>query len=698
MTQNWLQALTDLNVIVQQKVSHPAVMTIEAMLPYTKGVLNGALVKNLFLKDKKKGYFLVTAHHETAVDLKTLGAALGAPSIRMTDLEVLGVPAGAVTPLAVFNDSEKQVQLVLDERLKSESRICVHPLGPSHNQETWELLIADVVRFSESTGHSPLWVTMTKSESADSVAPAVKTTPKAVAAPKAVDHQQRGQNKDGLTCTRSEDFATWYSDAITKGGMIRYHDISGCYILRPPTMFIWETIQTYMNKAMRKMGVKNSSFPLFVSKDALEREKDHIEGFSPEVAWVTKAGQSDLPQPIAIRPTSETIMYPSYADWIRSWRDLPLNLNQWANVVRWEFKQPTPFIRSREFLWQEGHTAHSTEAEAMEMVHSALDLYKKVFEELLCVPVVQGYKSENEKFAGAVCTTTIEGYIPGNGRAVQAATSHFLGDHFSKMFGIQFEDKDCSLKFAQQTSWGLTTRSIGMMVMTHGDDKGLVFPPMVAETQVVIVPIPPGKAADGDIFEQVVAACRDLEKTLSDAEIRVTLDDREKTPGFKFNHWELMGVPLRIEIGAKDLEKAQVTAVRRDTGEKLAISSDKSKIVTAINSELGRMQGEMLSRAKAALVDNIVQVRSFEEVVPALKQRKLILAPWCEDKETEEAIKAKTREAFEEDEKATGMSGAMKTLCIPLDRSGYQPEITADTKCFWTGKPAKRWCLWGRSY
>ena len=689
MTQPWLSTLSDLNVAITRKVSHPAVCTIEAMLPYVSGHLSGALVKNLFLKDKKKGYFLVTAHHETAVDLKTLGAALGAPSIRMADLDPIGVPAGAVTPLAVFNDSSKQVQLVLDERLKSEPLVCVHPLGPSHNEETWEMATADVIRFAEHCEHVPVWVCMTSSEKVSPVVAGSKAVPEVTKA---------GQNRDGLTTTRAADFALWYSEAITKGGMIRYHDISGCYILRPPTMFIWETIQTYMNKGMRKMGVKNSSFPLFVSKDALEREKEHIEGFSPEVAWVTKAGNSDLPQPIAIRPTSETIMYPSYADWIRSWRDLPLNLNQWANVVRWEFKQPTPFIRSREFLWQEGHTAHSTETEALEMVHSALDLYKKVFEELLAVPVIQGEKSENEKFAGAVTTTTIEGYIPGNGRAVQAATSHYLGDHFSKMFGIQFEDKDGKNKLALQTSWGLTTRSIGIMIMTHGDDKGLVFPPRVAETQVVIVPIPPGKVADESAYEKILAETRRVEAALMDADIRVTVDDRDKTPGFKFNHWELQGVPLRVEIGAKDLEKGQLTIVRRDNGNKKGLQYAIGSVAELIGEELEVMQKEMLERAKLALSDNIVQVRSFEEVVPALKARKLILAPWCEDKETEDEIKKKTRMEFEEDEKATGMSGAMKTLCIPLPRSGYQPPITEDVKCFWTGKPAKRWCLWGRSY
>ena len=675
----------ELNITIQKKVSHPAVTTIDAMIPYVKGHLSGCLVKNLFLKDKKKGYFLVTAHHETTVNMKELGKTLGATGIRMTELDILGVPAGAVTPLAVLNDTEKQVKLVMDVKLKTESQISVHPLAPSHNQETWDLLMADLNRFCEHTGHPILWVDL------EAAAPAAVESP-------VVAEGAKGSNKDGITTTRAADFSQWYSEVVTKGGMIRYHDISGCYILRPPTMFIWETIQEYMNKGMRRLGVRNSSFPLFVSKDALEREKDHIEGFSPEVAWVTKAGQSELPQPIAIRPTSETIMYPSYADWIRSWRDLPLKLNQWANVVRWEFKQPTPFIRSREFLWQEGHTAHATEAEALEMVYSALDMYKQVYEELLAVPVIQGQKSENEKFAGAETTTTIESFIAGNGRAVQAATSHYLGDHFSKMFGIQFEDKDSSQRHALQTSWGLTTRSIGVMIMTHGDDKGLVFPPRVAETQVVIVPIPPAKGSteEKDIaWAKINKCCKDLEIALVAADLRVHLDDRDdKTPGFKFNQWELKGVPLRVEVGAKDIEQGTVTFVRRDVGTKSAVAPS----AKAVSDELAKMQKDMLERAKTTMHSNIVKISSWEEVVPALKARKLVLAPWCEEKSTEDEIKKKTRAEFEEDEKATGMSGAMKTLCIPLPSSGYQPPMEEGQKCFFTGKPAKRWTLWGRSY
>ncbi|KAF4701679.1 hypothetical protein FOZ63_016212, partial [Perkinsus olseni] len=432
---------------------------------------------------------------------------------------------------------------------------------------------------------------------------------------------------------------------------------------------------------------------------ALEREKEHVEGFSPEVAWVTKAGDSDLPEPIAIRPTSETIMYPSYADWIRSYRDLPLKLNQWTNVVRWEFKQPTPFIRTREFLWQEGHTAHATKEEAVELVYKILDLYKMLYEELLAVPVVQGVKSEMEKFAGGEATTTCEAFVACNGRAVQGATSHFLGTHFAKMFGIEFEDRDGEKKFAEQTSWGFTTRSIGVMIMEHGDDKGLVLPPRVAEVQVVIVPIPPKGAGSqwstAELKTMIGDKCKSLYEDLNSNGVRVVLDDRDdKTPGYKFNHWELRGVPLRIEVGAKDLEKGVVTFVRRNTGKK---SQEAKHTSVEVKETLESIQSELLEAARSKLHDGIVKVTNWDEVMPALNARKLVLAPWCEAEESEEQIKKITAEQSKEqvvvtDEEggAPALSGAMKSLCIPLESSGYQLPMPEGTKCFFTGKPAKR--------
>ncbi len=508
-------------------------------------------------------------------------------------------------------------------------------------------------------------------------------------------------NRDGIEVSKAVDFSEWYGQVIRKGGLIQNHDVSGCYVLRPPAMFMWETIQEYVNKQIKKSGVRNVSFPMFVTKDRLETEKEHVAGFSPEVAWVTRAGDKDLAVPIAVRPTSETIMYPHYAQWIRTYKDLPLKLNQWCNVVRWEFKQPTPFIRTREFLWQEGHTAHANPECAMKMVFEALDIYKSVYEDLLAVPVVQGFKSEGERFAGAVATTTVEAFIADNGRAVQGGTSHFLGDHFSKMFGIEYLDETNTPKFALQTSWGITTRSIGVMIMSHGDDKGLVIPPKVAEIQIVIVNIPPRKNEDTvEIRAGIDARCKEVKTMLEAVDIRVTYDDRDdKTPGFKFNQWELQGVPIRIEVGARDVAQGVVTMVRRDTGAKKAVPE-----LTAhtIELELKQMHADMLAKQKQKLEDSIVRISSWDEVMPALNNKKMVLAPWCEEKESEEEIKKLTSILGKEQETINGeapaLSGAMKTLCIPFESSGLQEPMAPGTKCFFTGKPAKRWTLWGRSY
>ena len=510
-------------------------------------------------------------------------------------------------------------------------------------------------------------------------------------------------NRDGIEVAKAADFSEWYGQTIRRGGLIQNHDVSGCYVLRPPAMFIWESIQEYVNKSIKKMGVRNAQFPMFVTKDRLETEKEHVAGFSPEVAWVTRAGDKDLPVPIAVRPTSETIMYPHYAQWIRNYKDLPLKLNQWCNVVRWEFKQPTPFIRTREFLWQEGHTAHATEECAKNMVFSALNVYKAVYEDILAVPVIQGYKSEKEKFAGAVMTTTVEAFIPDNGRAVQAATSHYLGNHFSKMFGIEFIDENNASQFALQTSWGLTTRSIGVMVMSHGDDKGLVLPPKVAEIQVVVVNIPPRKNDDSpEARANIIKRCAEVRDMLEKAEIRVHFDDRDdRTPGYKFNQWELQGVPIRIEVGLRDVAQGVVTLVRRDTGNKRAVENVSAE---AIELELKQMHADMLAKQQAKLEESIVRISCWDEVMPALNNKKLILAPWCEDLESEEEIKKLTAQLSKDQVKedasgeAPALSGSMKTLCIPFETSGFQEPLAPGTKCFFTGKPAKRWTLWGRSY
>ncbi|KAF4663333.1 hypothetical protein FOL47_005806 [Perkinsus chesapeaki] len=703
--------LEELGIPLVFTKEHEPVMTVDEMVKHLDGI-EGERAKNLFLKDKKKHYYLLTADINSKTDLSSIGKLISAKDLRFVDgkkmTEMLGVPLGSVTPFALMNESAEGVKFVLDSKLASSDVVCVHP---NRNTATVGVNGANLVKFAEATGHEVVTIDLPENGSEPAAAAAAAEAPKAPvkkdavkAAKKAPKEKkekvdEKGVNKEGIDAKKMEDFSKWYTQVITRGGFIRYHDISGCYILRPPVMFIWEKIQDTFNAAIRKLGVRPCCFPMFVSKSALEREKEHVEGFSPEVAWVTKAGDSDLPEPIAIRPTSETIMYPSYADWIRSYRDLPLKLNQWTNVVRWEFKQPTPFIRTREFLWQEGHTAHATKEEAIDLVYKILDLYKMLYEELLAVPVVQGVKSEMEKFAGGEATTTCEAFVACNGRAVQGATSHFLGTHFAKMFGIEFEDRDGSKKFAEQTSWGFTTRSIGVMIMEHGDDKGLVLPPRVAETQVVIVPIPPKGAgaqwSNAELKTMIAEKCKSLYEDLDSNGVRVILDDRDdKTPGYKFNHWELRGVPLRIEVGAKDLEKGVVTFVRRNSGRK---SQEGKHTHVEVKEALEAIQSELLEAARGKLHDGIVKVTNWDDVMPSLNNRKLILAPWCETEESEEQIKKITAEQSKEqvvitDEEggAPALSGAMKSLCIPLESSGYQLPMPEGTKCFFTGKPAKR--------
>lgn len=336
---------------------------------------------------------------------------------------------------------------------------------------------------------------------------------------------------------KADDFSKWYQELVVASELIAYYDVSGCYILRPWAFAMWEVVQRWFDDHIKKLGVQNAYFPLFITEDVLNTEKDHVEGFAPEVAWVTRSGTTPMEKPIAIRPTSETAMYPYFAQWIRSHRDLPLRLNQWTNVVRWEFKYPTPFIRSREFLWQEGHTAFATKEEADEEVLAILELYRRVYEELLAVPVTKGRKSTKEQFAGALYTTTVEAFIPETGRGIQGATSHCLGQNFSRMFGIEFETEERTKAHAWQNSWGLTTRTLGVMVMTHADDKGLVLPPRVAPKQVVIIPIPKSNSAP-----EVAAAMFDKA-----AELRAAL---EAAVRFLFNAFCLLG--WGCVSGAKD--------------------------------------------------------------------------------------------------------------------------------------------------
>ena len=490
----------------------------------------------------------------------------------------------------------------------------------------------------------------------------------------------------GLSVKKDEDFSEWYSQVVVRAELIDYYDISGCYILRPWAYSIWECIRDYIDADIKAKGVENAYFPLFVSEAALIKEEDHIEGFAPEVAWVTRSGKSELEKPIAVRPTSETIMYPLYSKWIKSHRDLPLKLNQWCNVVRWEFKNPTPFIRSREFLWQEGHTAFADKPSADAEVLEILDLYKRVYEHLLCVPVVPGKKSEKEKFAGGLYTTTVEAYIPHTGRGIQGATSHCLGQSFAKMFNITYEDKGENGESVQslvwQNSWGLTTRVIGVMIMVHGDDKGLVLPPRVAPTQVVIVPIP----FKDEQREKLLEKAYELEADIKVVGVRVKTDDRlNYTPGWKYNHWEQKGVPLRVELGPRDLQNGVVVICRRDTGEKETIAwGDLPSRVQSLHEQI---HADMLAKAKQQVAGRTSTVTDWKDFTPALDAGNMVLTPWCETKESEEEVEHRCKV------ESPGQA-APKTLCIPFE----QPPLPAGAKCVVTGAPATTWVLWGRSY
>ncbi len=438
------------------------------------------------------------------------------------------------------------------------------------------------------------------------------------------------EEKKGITVKKEQNFSEWYTQVVLKSELIDYSEVSGCYVFRPLSFSIWEKIQEFFNDKIRNMNVKNAYFPLLIPERLLKKEGKHIEGFKAEVAWVTEAGDSKLDEKLAIRPTSETIMYNSYAKWIRSWRDLPLKINQWNSCVRWEFKNPMPFLRSREFLWQEGHTAFATKEEADKEVMEILNIYKEIFEDLYAIPILIGKKSENEKFAGALYSTSVEAFLP-NGRAVQGATSHCLGQNFSRAFDIKFLDKNEEMKYVWQNSWGISTRTIGIMVMMHSDDKGLIIPPKIAYNKAVIVPI---------IFEdekdKILKKCRETERKLEHH--NVILDDREGySPGWKFNEWELKGIPVRIEIGPNDIKKKQVILVRRDTGDKIIIKE--KDLIKKFNSILDDIQKSLFEKANNFLKKSIVNVNSLKDFEICLKNKKLCRVLWCNTLKCEENIK-----------------------------------------------------------
>jgi prolyl-tRNA synthetase len=435
---------------------------------------------------------------------------------------------------------------------------------------------------------------------------------------------------------QSQDFSRWYLDVVRRAELADYSPVKGCMVIRPYGYAIWELIQQAFDRRFKATGHVNAYFPLFIPESLLNREAEHVEGFAPQVAYVTHGGGEELEERLVVRPTSEAIIGTMYAKWVHSWRDLPILINQWVNVVRWE-KVTRPFLRTTEFLWQEGHTAHETEAEAEEETRKILELYKETLETEMAMPVVTGRKSESEKFAGALRTYSIEALM-GDGRALQAGTSHNLGQNFAKAFEITFQARDKSVQHVWGTSWGVSTRLIGGVIMTHGDDNGLVLPPRVAPYQVVIVPIP-----RGNWQETVLPKAREIQQQLMAGGVRVTLDDRDAyTPGWKFAEWELRGVPLRLEIGPKDLEKSQVLVARRDTREKLGVPMD--GLVDRIHGLLDDIQQNLLARALAFRDEHTQRADTYDAFKQAMEGRPgFVIAPWCGSADCEARIKTDTQ-------------------------------------------------------
>lgn len=427
------------------------------------------------------------------------------------------------------------------------------------------------------------------------------------------------------------DFPQWYTDVVLKTKLVDYGPVKGTMVIRPYGYAIWENIQKELDKRFRATGHENAYFPLLIPMSFLSKEKEHVEGFAPEVAVVTHAGGEELAEPLVVRPTSETIIGNMYSKWLQSYRDLPILINQWANVMRWE-KTTRPFLRTSEFLWQEGHTVHATEAEAVEETIKMLNVYKEFAENCLAIPVITGKKTEKEKFAGAVATYGMEAMMH-DGKSLQAGTSHYLGQNFSKAFDIKFLDKDGALKYGYTTSWGVSTRLIGAIIMAHGDQRGLSLPPVVAPVQVVIVPIAAKKAG-------VMEECAKVKAMLEEAGVRVKLDDSDNSPGWKFNEWEMKGVPLRIELGPRDIEAGKALIFRRDKLEKSEYAL--ADIVSSVKTLLETVQKDMLEAARSRRDKRIVYATDMAGILAGVEGGNFVKAGWCGCRECEDKIKAET--------------------------------------------------------
>jgi prolyl-tRNA synthetase len=474
----------------------------------------------------------------------------------------------------------------------------------------------------------------------------------------------------GISAKKADDFSEWYTQVVLKAGLADYAPVKGFIVLKPYGFAIWESIRDILDKKFKESGHQNGFLPVLIPESLLAREEDHFAGFTPEVFWVTKAGNNEIGEKLALRPTSETLAYSMFAKWITSYRDLPLKINFWNTALRAEIKATKPFVRTSEFLWQEGHTVHATEEEAEQEVMAILEIYRQLIEEYLAVPAVRGFKSDKEKFVGAKYTTTLEGMMA-DGKALQMGTSHHLAQNFAKPFGIKYLGKDTKEHLAWQTSWGVSWRLIGALIMIHGDDKGLIIPPRIAPVQVVIVPIHKDKDA-----QPVKEAAHGVAAELRQAGVRVHVDDRDEyTSGWKFNEWEMKGVPLRINIGARDMEKGQVEFVRRDNREKAQV--ERARMVETANALLDRLQADLFARAKNLLDGYVAAPASYGEFQAAVEKGGFARSGWCGALECELKIKEET--------------GA-DIRVIPFDQAGMAE------KCVYCGQPAKKVAMFGRAY
>ena len=474
----------------------------------------------------------------------------------------------------------------------------------------------------------------------------------------------------GITVSKNGDFSEWYTQVVLKAKLADYAPVKGLIVLRPDGYSIWESLKNTFDKKFSKNGIRNGFLPILIPESLLGKEQKHFAGFNPEVFWVTHSGTNEVGDRLALRPTSETLAYTLYSKWIQSWRDLPLKINFWNTALRAEIKATKPFLRTSEFLWQEGHTVHVTQEEAEEEVMKILEIYKNTVEEELAIPVTTGKKSEKEKFVGAVYTTTMESIMP-DGKALQMGTSHFLGQNFSKPFEVKFADKDNVEHFAWQTSWGVSWRLIGAMIMAHGDDQGLVLPPKVAPTQVVIVPI----YRNDEGRDKVLPKVKEIQESLESQDIRVHVDDREGlSPGYKFNDWEMKGVPIRIEIGPKDIEKQSIVVAKRHNREKINLEfNDVKKIV----STLDEIQKSMLEKAREQAKENTKNISDYTEFKSKIEEGGFFNAPWCGKLECEEKIKEDTGADIRvipfgsEDANSKCMYCGEQSKSIPIFARGY---------------------------